>query len=50
MNDLHSTLEQLTVAVKSIIDLYCRTFHTDYRFLSAVNIHRGKFYNISMLK
>ena len=35
LNDLHIALEDLTTAVKCLIELYCRTFHTDFRFESA---------------
>jgi len=37
------TLEELTRSVKCMIELYCRTYHTDFRFDSAVNIVRGTY-------
>ena len=35
------TLEELTKSVKCMIELYCRTYHTDFRFDSTANIIRG---------
>ena len=42
LDDLHIALEDLTRAVKSQIDLFCRTFHTDYRFESTIPTKKGK--------
>ena len=42
VDDLHIALEELTHSVKCLIELYCRTFHTDFRFDSATNVFRGE--------
>jgi len=41
LNDLHVTLEEVTRAVKSLIDMYCQTFHTEFRFEST-SVQRGQ--------
>ena len=41
LNDLHMTLEELTRSVKSLVDMYCRTFHTEFRFEST-SLQRGE--------
>jgi len=40
LHDLHMSLEEVTRSVKALIDMYCRTFHTEFRFESA-SIQRG---------
>lgn len=42
IDDLHIALEGLTQSVKCLIELYCRTFHTDFRLESTTNIIRGQ--------
>lgn len=42
LDDLHIALEELTTAVKCLIELYCRTFHTDFRFVSTTRVERGR--------
>ncbi len=46
MDDLHRTMEDVTKAVKNLIELYCRTYHTDFRFESVTNAVRGKWLEI----
>ena len=41
MDDLHRALEDVTKAVKNLIELYCRTYHTDFRFESVTNVVKG---------
>ena len=40
LHDLHMSLEEVTRSVKALIDMYCRTFHTEFRFEST-SIQRG---------
>ncbi len=41
MDDLHRALEDVTKGVKNLIELYCRTYHTDFRFESVTNVVKG---------
>lgn len=34
VDDLHIALEDITKAIKKLIDMYCRAFHTEFRFSS----------------
>ena len=45
MDDLHRAMEDVTKAVKNLIELYCRTYHTDFRFESVTNVVKGNFNN-----
>ena len=42
------TLEELTRSVKSLVDMYCRTFHTEFRFEST-SLQRGQLFESSAL-
>jgi hypothetical protein len=42
LDDLHLALEDVTLSVKNLIEMYCRTFHTDFRFESAFKVSRGE--------
>ena len=41
LDNLHVALEELTRSVKSMVELFCRTFHTDFRFESSQNLRKG---------
>ena len=49
LDDLHIALEDLTKAVKGQIDLFCRTFNTDFRFESATNNVKGEDQDYTLL-
>ena len=49
MDDLHRAMEDVTKAVKNLIELYCRTYHTDFRFESVTNVVKGNFDNFYFL-
>ncbi|ELT95575.1 hypothetical protein CAPTEDRAFT_208017, partial [Capitella teleta] len=42
LDDLHLALEDVTLSVKNLIEMYCRTFHTDFRFESAFKVSRDR--------
>lgn len=41
LDDLHIALDEVTKSVKSMIEMYCRTFHTDFNFESTKSVVRG---------
>jgi len=42
IDDLHIALEDVTKYVKTLIDMYCRTFHTEFRFLTFSSSPQGE--------
>ena len=44
LEDLQKTLNELSKSIKCLIDMFCRTFHKEFRFKSFVATQKGDQY------